>query len=587
MPKTKLDHVSSRPLIDLEVFVLDCQTTGSTPEHGHLLELAWCRTSAAGTDKLKQNDIASSIARLPEGEKIPRRVSSLTGITEADFESSVPPEKIWKELIRAAESVAAEIDSESVPTVIHYARFEKPWLRRLHDEHTPGSRFPFTFICTHEISRRLFPGLPRRGLRAVAGYLGCVLSELKRAPTHVMATARIWSRIARLLHEEHGIDSPAKLAQWLGKPPPPRGKKVYPLSRNVRLNLPDSPGIYRMLSSDGNVLYLGKAASLRKRVNSYFTKQRKVPEKTLEMLSQVKDVNVEIAASPLEAALLECDEIKKLSPPYNIALRDRNRDVCFSSPDFSDFNTNPDDAHPLGPFPSRETFAALGFLVNAIDNSSEPSAQENLLSMPEEMLPDEDVFRKGYGIFLKTHRLKRKKGDTRQRLIGLGTSLWQQHLDELDLAAEEDDEEEPEDEETEKEEWEWTPERVARALQWNIIHAGQLMRRAWWFAHLSESVLAWHPRTANPGRRCILFIGKGGIAGTGEAENISILPVPPGLEKPAFERQSAIDFAAYDRLRVLTTELRRIVSEGKPVVLKIGREAVLDEGRLAGFLRWV
>ena len=79
--------------------------------------------------------------------------------------------------------------------------------------------------------------------------------------------------------------------------------------RDVRLSLPTAPGIYRMLRTDGSVLYVGKAASLHHRVNSYFRKQAGVPERSLEMLSQARAISFDVTPSPLEAALLEPDEI--------------------------------------------------------------------------------------------------------------------------------------------------------------------------------------------------------------------------------------------------------------------------------------
>ena len=92
------------------------------------------------------------------------------------------------------------------------------------------------------------------------------------------------------------------------------------MPRDVRLSLPHAPGIYRMLRTDGSVLYVGKAASLHHRVNSYFRKQNGVPERLLEMLSQARAISFDVTPSPLEAALLEPDEIKRHRPPYNVAL---------------------------------------------------------------------------------------------------------------------------------------------------------------------------------------------------------------------------------------------------------------------------
>src|SRR6185369_14547719 len=132
-------------------------------------------------------------------------------------------------------------------------------------------------------------------------------------------------------------------------------RRVWPMPRDVRLSLPSAPGIYRMLRTDGSVLYVGKAASLHHRVNSYFRKQNGVPERLLEMLSQARAISFDVTPTRLEAALLEADEIKRHRPPYNVALTVRHRTLWFASPDLSARSQAPSPQCPLGPFASAET----------------------------------------------------------------------------------------------------------------------------------------------------------------------------------------------------------------------------------------
>ncbi len=87
-------------------------------------------------------------------------------------------------------------------------------------------------------------------------------------------------------------------------------------------SLPDEAGVYKFLDSEGTVIYVGKAKSLRKRVSSYFVKSTNHSAKVKLLLKKVAHIKHIIANNEQDALLLENSLIKELQPRYNILLKD-------------------------------------------------------------------------------------------------------------------------------------------------------------------------------------------------------------------------------------------------------------------------
>lgn len=86
--------------------------------------------------------------------------------------------------------------------------------------------------------------------------------------------------------------------------------------------LPDHPGVYKYFNESGDLIYVGKAKSLKKRVSSYFNKNTGVNLKTRRMVKEIRKIEITLVNSEFDALLLENNLIKKSQPRYNILLRD-------------------------------------------------------------------------------------------------------------------------------------------------------------------------------------------------------------------------------------------------------------------------
>ncbi len=92
------------------------------------------------------------------------------------------------------------------------------------------------------------------------------------------------------------------------------------LSSKVK-SLPDAPGVYLMKDNAHNIIYIGKASALKKRVSSYFNASAKTKTQAV-LISQIKDIDFITTSSEAEALILEAGLIKEHKPKYNIAIKD-------------------------------------------------------------------------------------------------------------------------------------------------------------------------------------------------------------------------------------------------------------------------
>lgn len=141
------------------------------------------------------------------------------------------------------------------------------------------------------------------------------------------------------------------------------------LRQTIKL-VPEQPGCYLYYDKDGEIIYVGKAKNLKRRVYSYFHKQHENPKTTI-LVSQIEKLEYIITDSEVEALILESHLIKKHKPKYNILLKDDKKYPYFLITD-EDFpriqivrkkNLNPDKGRFYGPYTDvGAMYATLDFL---------------------------------------------------------------------------------------------------------------------------------------------------------------------------------------------------------------------------------
>jgi DNA polymerase-3 subunit epsilon len=563
-------------LRDLEVLALDGQASGATPAYGDLIELGWAVCTA-------QDGLVGPVQSrwiVPRTDRpIARAVRELTGWSEACLAEALGERAAWTLLRAELERDFGGQPRPAVPTVIHFARFETRFLRDLHQRlqgaaaGAAGADFPLDAICLHAVARRLLPDLPRCNIRALAGYFGHAPELVRRCSGHVEATAFIWRGLVPLL-ESTGIRRWDELETWLAEPAPaPRSpRRSFPLAIERRRALPDAPGVYRFVRPNGDVVYVGKAVSLRRRVAGHFKSRGPATERSLELLSQVSDVAHTETSSLLEAALLETDEIKRLDPPYNVQFRAGERSAWFASRDLRETVPAPDAAHPVGPLPSPRVLRGLVALTALAGGSgATPDVRAAALAVPVALLPDETLFDAGWAMFAAEH-LARAEPTSASRVAAASLALWlargrtELESDSADAAPSE-----------------WDLARVRRRLERTLVQTGLLLRRSRLLSLLVDASVAFREPAAKTARGLVISAGE--IVEQRELAGVAeVTDLPARRPRPLRERQRSFDAAAYDRLRVLVTELRRVLDEGGDVSLRIGSHRLAGE-RLARVMR--
>ncbi|MCG8568850.1 MAG: GIY-YIG nuclease family protein [Spirochaetes bacterium] len=584
-------------LIDLTYLILDIQAIGSNLDNGYPLEIGWSLWKPGVEQKEFLTNLQSFLIKLPDSLTIPRQVQKITGIKEVDLKQGMELSKVYELLSQQFLSVY-KMNQSICPLIIHYARYEKPFLDGMCQLYSEQKLFEPLIICTHKLSKILFPDLPRKGIRAVAGYLGYTTEQMRRSQHHIEATQYIWQKILIILKDQWQIAAMDELLDWQStamknKKNNPT-QRSYPMLAKGALNLPDQSGIYRMLRSNGDLLYIGKARSLKQRVSSYFLKSSHHPEYKLEMLSQAVQLDYTITPTAAEAALLESDEIKKYQPPYNRALLAGERKICYFSHDYQNRSSHFDDHFPLGPLPDETIIQSLTALERVVKSKNpDRIIEENytiLFQMLPEYLPDLELMKEGYQLFYQNYQDQLTQLPFFLAAKIIANAYYRSKLTERKNKPEQKIE--TDEEKEEKKEFIWTAEAVQKGFIHLLNSAFFYLRRAHWFKMLYHSLIIWENFSKDAIN--ILPIEDGYIKGSTQdykGQDLDELCKIHWLNRSIHNQTKGVvfefDIATYDRLRILTTEIRRIIGENRKVEVFFSPSKIIKGERLKIFLEWL
>lgn len=274
--------------------IVDTETTGGNPVNDRIMEIAIIRY-----DGEKEVERFSTLVN-PQNSIAPF-IQSLTGITD-DMVADAPTfEEIADKVL--------ELTDNSI-FVAHNARFDYAVVRR--EFKRIGIRFQRRQLCTVTLSERLLPDHKSYSLGKICRDLDIEISNRHRALGDAEATVKLFRRLLENNQEEILKSTFEEALERASLPPN--------LSKETVDDLPEETGVYYFLDENLRVLHVGKGKNIRSRVINQLLKDLK-QRRYQKLWDEVYDVSFEITGSELVAQLMEWDEIKQHTPPYNFTKR--------------------------------------------------------------------------------------------------------------------------------------------------------------------------------------------------------------------------------------------------------------------------
>jgi len=305
-----MDKISPLNIFDTTFIVCDVETTGLSPVHNRITEIALI--------KVCNGEITKKFTTLINpGQHIPREITKLTGIRNEDVMNKPTFEDIHEEIV-------SFIDPVNNPAIIftgHNVGFDYNFLS--HSFSRINKTFIHKTLCTCKLARRLLKRLRSKSLLNVATYYGINFQRQHRAYDDALATAKILINFLVTLSEEYEFEDVKEILKF-------QNHKIYnkdnisPVLKRLNITLkdfPKLPGVYFMKARDGETIYIGKAKNLRERLSSYFRYNSELPVKLRRLLHNINSIEYEVTNSELSALILESRLIKLHKPRFNSAIK--------------------------------------------------------------------------------------------------------------------------------------------------------------------------------------------------------------------------------------------------------------------------
>ncbi len=385
--------------------IVDIETTGTFSDRGGITEIA-----IVVTDGVKVLETYESLVN--PNANIPFFIENLTGISN-QMVAKAP------QFGDIAPKVAEILEGKIF--VAHNVNFDYKYVK--FELELAGYSIGQARLCTVRLSRQIIPGQPSYSLGKLTRNLGISHTDKHRAMSDTMATTDLFHMLVAK-GEENILNTLKKVAKLPNLP--------ANLPERVYNKLPNETGVYYFYNEKREIIDVGKAKDLKKRVTTHFT--GKATQQKLAFYREVQHVHVRLTGTEMIASLLEDAEIKKHWPYYNRSQKSKvNKFGVFKYENQKDvvmlgITKVGYQVKPLKTFPSLSI--TKKWLLNKID---EFGLKASLCGMPEfdtlTITPDEhelqiDLFLKQYDDSSETYVLQgegREKGEKSFVFIEKGT----------------------------------------------------------------------------------------------------------------------------------------------------------------------